>query len=140
MIGRRIQSTLSSKVNQPGMSWRHILLAIIVSLTIAAGAIAEEGVITLVTLGDSITKGVRAGVEDDQTFSSLVEGDLIANGVHVKVLNMGVGGERTDQALERLDAVVALDPDHTRGNRRNLSRGGGGSLRAGRTDLDGGAE
>lgn len=66
--------------------------------------------LTVVTLGDSITKGVRTGVGPDQTFSAIVERALKAKGVDVHVVNLGVGGERTDQALERLDAVVGPKP------------------------------
>ncbi len=66
--------------------------------------------LTVVTLGDSITKGVRTGVGPDETFSAIVERELKAKGVDVHVVNLGVGGERTDQALQRLDAVVGPKP------------------------------
>jgi lysophospholipase L1-like esterase len=67
--------------------------------------------LTIVTLGDSITKGVRGGVTAEQTFAALLERDLQKNGRSARVINVGIGGERTDQALKRLDQVIALRPD-----------------------------
>src|SRR4029078_1868242 len=68
---------------------------------------AEAGsrVVRVVALGDSITKGVRAGVRPEETFAALAERALKADGIDVEVVNLGVGGERTDQAPERHDAV-----------------------------------
>ena len=69
-------------------------------------------VVTIVTLGDSITRGVRSGVKAEETFSALLESTLLSEGIPVKVTNVGVGGERTDGALKRLDkAVLALKPN-----------------------------
>ncbi|QDV24640.1 GDSL-type esterase/lipase family protein [Aureliella helgolandensis] len=61
---------------------------------------------TIVTLGDSITKAVRPGVTESQTFAS-----LLGKEHGQKVVNVGIGGERTDQALKRLEKeVIALRP------------------------------
>ncbi len=60
----------------------------------------------VISLGDSITKGIRPGVEPNQTFSALVQQSLQKQGLPVEVLNEGIGGERTDQALNRLTADV----------------------------------
>jgi lysophospholipase L1-like esterase len=66
----------------------------------------------IVVLGDSITKGYRAGVTQAETFASLLQDSLRAAGHDVDVINQGVGGERTDQALARLNRdVLALEPD-----------------------------
>ena len=54
----------------------------------------------IVTLGDSITKGARPGVTNKQTFASLIEVGLRDAGQSVRVTNVGIGGERTDQALK----------------------------------------
>lgn len=67
--------------------------------------------LTIVTLGDSITKGVRSGVTAEQTFASLLESRLKQQGTAVRVINVGIGGERTDQAWKRMDQVIALKPD-----------------------------
>ncbi len=66
---------------------------------------------TIVALGDSITKGVRSGVTAKQTFASLLETQLQITGTSVRVHNVGIGGERTDQALQRLDSILVLKPD-----------------------------
>ena len=65
----------------------------------------------IVTLGDSITKGVRSGVAQKQTFAFLLEAGLRDAGQSVEVTNVGIGGERTDQALRRLSRVLDLKPD-----------------------------
>ena len=64
----------------------------------------------IVTLGDSITKGVRSGVQPEETFAALLQSALRERGHDVAVTNVGIGGERTDQALKRLDKVIALRP------------------------------
>ena len=76
----------------------------------SAQAQAARPIIRVVTLGDSITKGVRTGVTKKQTFASRIERERRANGQTLEVVNVGIGGERTDQALRRLDRVIALDP------------------------------
>ncbi|WP_254053955.1 GDSL-type esterase/lipase family protein [Singulisphaera sp. GP187] len=67
-------------------------------------------VLTIVTLGDSITHGVRAGVRPEETFAAISERELKTKGLNVRVLNLGIGGERTDQALKRLDAITNSRP------------------------------
>ena len=66
--------------------------------------------VRIVALGDSITKGVRAGVRPNETFAALAERALKADGIDAEVVNLGVAGERTDQALKRLDAVSGHGP------------------------------
>jgi acyl-CoA thioesterase-1 len=73
-------------------------------------ALQAQQPVTIVTLGDSITKGVRAGVKTEETFSYLLQEQLAKDGIATKVVNVGIGGERTDQALQRLDKVIALKP------------------------------
>ena len=67
--------------------------------------------VRIVTLGDSITKGVRSGVTTEQTFAALLEKSLRVQGIAAEVINVGIGGERTDQSLVRLERdVVVLEP------------------------------
>lgn len=74
-----------------------------------AGAVAKP--LRIVTLGDSITKGVRPGVKPEETFAARLETALRAEAVDASVVNVGIGGERTDQALQRLaKAVLAQKP------------------------------
>jgi lysophospholipase L1-like esterase/sugar lactone lactonase YvrE len=65
----------------------------------------------IVTLGDSITRGVRQGVTAKEAFAALLEAELRKDNPEVTVVNVGIGGERTDQALRRLERdVLALKP------------------------------
>lgn len=89
-------------------------VAVSVALTVAAigsPCAADEQLreIQIVMLGDSITKGVRAGVLSNETFAALVETDLRGRGIDVTVVNLGVGGERTDQAIARLDTEILTE-------------------------------
>ena len=65
---------------------------------------------TLIALGDSITKGIREGVALNQTFCSRLQQQLQRNGHEASIVNLGTGGERTDQALERLSEVIKMRP------------------------------
>lgn len=80
-------------------------------LTGADGQESRRKPIRIVTLGDSITKGVRPGVTDSETFASLLESRAKAAGHQVEVINVGIGGERTDQALARFERdVISKSP------------------------------
>ena len=92
------------------MHRRHVLLTLLISCIGATTTIAADQAVTIVTLGDSITKGVRTGVTADETFASLTETSLTEKGVECQVVNVGIGGERTDQALNRLDEIIELKP------------------------------
>jgi acyl-CoA thioesterase-1 len=87
----------------------HALLcgfALLLPMTIHA-----DDKVRVVALGDSITRGVRQGVKADQTYSALLESALKKKGVEAEVVNVGIGGERTDQALQRLEkGVIAKMP------------------------------
>ncbi len=88
------------------MTARRIWLAAFLVL-VGTNAVRAQGTpTTIVVLGDSITKAVRPGVTAEQTFGAILEAKLKAEGKSVRVLNKGIGGERTDQALARLDATV----------------------------------
>ncbi len=71
----------------------------------------DQDRIRIVTLGDSITRGFRAGVKKEQTFSAVLEAQLKEKGIKAEVVNAGIGGERTEQALVRLqNDVIARKP------------------------------
>lgn len=82
---------------------RSCLLLALALLALPANA-AEP--VTVVALGDSITKGVRPGVKADETFAALLGKRLKEKGLTTQVVNVGIGGERTDGALARLDRDV----------------------------------
>lgn len=60
----------------------------------------------VIMLGDSITKGARPGVKPREVFAAQTEAALRAAGASARVHNVGIGGERTDLALQRLDRDV----------------------------------
>lgn len=106
---------LNSAIRKVSHSFRHICgpFLILWGCLIATAddsqvAHAQNRPLTIVTLGDSITKGVRSGVTAEQTFAALVEKSLLQQGITASVVNVGVGGERTDQALKRLDQIVKV--------------------------------
>ncbi|MBI3922187.1 MAG: exo-alpha-sialidase, partial [Armatimonadetes bacterium] len=66
---------------------------------------------TIVAFGDSVTLGARPGVTEYQTFRHLLEGRLKEKGVNARVVNAGVGGSNTRDALARMERdVLAEDP------------------------------
>jgi acyl-CoA thioesterase-1 len=67
---------------------------------------AEGPHVKVITLGDSITRGERPGVKADETFAARLQAALRKNAIDAEVVNVGIGGERTDQALKRLKAAV----------------------------------
>lgn len=91
------------------------LLFSICTVLVALQAVLNPGTaaepLEIITLGDSITKGVRTGVKPEETFAALLEADLKSRGVDARVTNVGIGGERTDGALARLEKdVLAKKP------------------------------
>lgn len=82
------------------MKWLTLLLCLF-------GCSTQHETIKIITLGDSITKGVRPGVRYNQTFAGILQAKL---GSSVNIVDVGISGERTDQALLRLDDVIAQKP------------------------------
>ena len=64
----------------------------------------------IVTMGDSVTAGVRDGVTASQTYSVLLENKLHEAGWQGRITARGVGGEDTNGALLRLPQVIDLRP------------------------------
>lgn len=90
---------------------RAITTCIAAWLLIAPAVRAEEPKVRIVTLGDSITRGVRSGVKAEETFSALLQAGLRDQKIDAEVINVGIGGERTDQAIKRLAKdVIAKKP------------------------------
>lgn len=64
----------------------------------------------IITVGDSITRGVRPDVKPEETFAALIQKALIEKGIATEVTNAGIGGDTVD-ALKRLQAgVIAARP------------------------------
>jgi acyl-CoA thioesterase-1 len=81
----------------------------------AQAARAKEGAqppLKVLALGDSITRGVRPGVTAEQIFTTLLQTELRKAGGEIEVLNAGIGGERTNGGLARLERdVLSKRPD-----------------------------
>jgi acyl-CoA thioesterase-1 len=75
-------------------------------LAAANSRVAER---VLVCFGDSITAGL--GLQDDQSYPDFIQHDLTAEGYHYKVLNRGVSGATTSDAVASLPSILALHPD-----------------------------
>lgn len=88
------------------------LFVVVIAMCGGHASLAQEANPTkIVTLGDSITKGVRKGVSAEQTFAFRLQVALRERGIAAEVSNVGIGGERTDQALSRLEKqVIAKRP------------------------------
>lgn len=65
----------------------------------------------LITVGDSITRGVRPDVKPEETFAALIQKALIEKGIATDVTNAGIGGDTVD-ALKRLQAGVIAGKPH----------------------------
>lgn len=91
-----------------------LLLALLLfqSTKMSWGVEPKLETVRVVVLGDSITRGVRTGVGRDEIYQTLIHNMLTKPSRELEVLNQGIGGERTDQALKRLDkSVISLKPD-----------------------------
>jgi lysophospholipase L1-like esterase len=80
--------------------------------------LAQGPVIGLVTLGDSITDGTASGIDKNQRWPDFVARRLAKAGVHVALMNVGIGGNRildggSPSALSRLDRDVLAQPGVT---------------------------
>jgi acyl-CoA thioesterase-1 len=82
------------------------LLAILTATGLRA-APAEK---TLVCFGDSITAGYGLDAVS-QSYPADLERLLDARGYHYRVVNQGVSGNTTKDAVARVNSIVALHPD-----------------------------
>jgi acyl-CoA thioesterase-1 len=92
-------------------------IAAVASVFVAASACATErspaGPSTggstpiIVVLGDSLTSG--PGLRRDETWPALLERRLRAEGYRYTVVNAGVSGDTSTEALQRLDSALAPD-------------------------------
>ena len=87
------------------------VIALIAGTNAIAQVAKEVPPIKIIALGDSITKGVRSGVKPEETFASRLQESLKKEGINADVVNVGIGGENTAQALRRLkDQVIDKKP------------------------------
>jgi len=82
-------------------------------LFLVATCARADGPVTIVCLGDSVTRAVRPGVGPDQTYCVYLEKGLKEAGLPVKVINSGIGGHTTADARQRFDRdVLAHHPQY----------------------------
>jgi lysophospholipase L1-like esterase len=91
---------------------RYLLPLLVLSLLIGLTAPAHAEPLRIITLGDSITKGVRPDVQPSETFSALVEQQLRQQGIRASVTNAGIGGETTVGASKRLARDILMKSPH----------------------------
>lgn len=84
--------------------------ALMIGLVLSGAALTAQAAepIVIIALGDSITKGVRPGVKTEETFVGLLAARCKEKDLAVRFINAGVGGERTDGALKRLERDVLV--------------------------------
>jgi lysophospholipase L1-like esterase len=68
--------------------------------------------IKILTFGDSITRGVREGVNETQTFTYYLGVFLNKDSFHVEMIKKGISGETTTGALNRIEHDVIREKPH----------------------------
>ncbi len=107
------------RVNEPGATYRHKSADGTFWFKINSRGLRADreypyekppGTIRIVSLGDSFTAGYE--VQQEETFSSVLERELRASGHTVEVLNAGVSGYSNAEALVYLEReLLRYDPD-----------------------------
>ena len=87
--------------------WKRLWLLPALCLMAALHASAADK--TLVCFGDSITAGY--GLDTSQSYPAVLEPLLSKHGFHYRVVNQGVSGNTTKDAVARVNSIVALHPD-----------------------------
>ena len=64
---------------------------------------------TIVAVGDSLTAGF--GVAADESYPALLERKLREEGHEYRVINAGINGEKSGEALARINQILSLKPD-----------------------------
>jgi len=85
------------------------IFALLAPCFIASGAFGATPTQTLVCFGDSITAGY--GLDASQSYPSALGRLLNSKGLSVRVVNQGVSGNTTKDAVARVGSIVALHPD-----------------------------
>lgn len=94
MIARKVYQTV-------------VALMLLACAAVQAGA--QDGRLTLVVLGDSLSAGYQ--LAPDQSFPAQLQQALDAKGYDVEVVNAGVSGDTSSGGLSRLDWSVGPEAD-----------------------------
>ncbi|MBX7168861.1 MAG: hypothetical protein K1X74_21170 [Pirellulales bacterium] len=82
------------------------IVMVVSGLLAASTPVVADEPLTVVMLGDSITKGARPGVAENETFAAVLQSRVAVADRQIVVINQGVGGETTAGALARFDAQI----------------------------------
>ena len=64
---------------------------------------------TIIAVGDSLTAGL--GVDEDDAWPALLQGELTGSGLNWEVVNGGISGETSTGALARIKWIAAQEPE-----------------------------
>lgn len=84
------------------------VLGLLLGLVLSASVSAQEA-FTILFLGDSLTAGY--GLEEGESFPSLLAERFSAEGKNVAVINAGISGSTSASALGRLQWYIRSQPD-----------------------------
>ena len=99
----------TAQVKTQGIAKLKQLLFPIAVLGIATALHAATPAGTLVCFGDSITAGY--GLDASQSYPAALQPLLARRGYDYRVVNQGISGNTTKDAVARVNSIVALHPD-----------------------------
>jgi acyl-CoA thioesterase-1 len=84
-----------------------VILAILLTLIVPVNSLSkiDSSANTIVVLGDSLSAGY--GVRIDKSWPSLLEKNIINNGLTFEVINAGISGDTTSGGLYRLPKLLS---------------------------------
>jgi acyl-CoA thioesterase I len=94
------------------MALKHLtqlLLTLPLALLLGTSTLAQQDEFTILFLGDSLTEGL--GLEEAESFPSLLDARFKAEGRNIKVLNAGISGSTSASGLSRLQWYIRSQPD-----------------------------
>jgi acyl-CoA thioesterase I len=90
------------------MTKRAFLLALILLALTAGVSLFGQEPPRIVCFGNSLTAGY--GLDPGESYPDLLQRELDRRGYHYRVINRGVSGDTTQDALARLSSVIAEHP------------------------------
>ncbi|MGA0807036.1 MAG: arylesterase [Pseudohongiellaceae bacterium] len=84
-------------------------LALLLAFAPLGSTQAQDDPFTILFLGDSLTEGL--GLEEGESFPSLLDQRFKAEGRNIEVLNAGISGSTSASGLSRLQWYIRSQPD-----------------------------
>lgn len=84
-------------------------LALLLAFAPLGSTQAQDDPFTILFLGDSLTEGL--GLEEGESFPSLLDQRFKAEGRNIEVLNAGISGSTSASGLSRLQWYIRAQPD-----------------------------